>query len=90
MRLSEADKTLVLSKCPRSAQLVRVGEWWAVIERVANVHPSVRWSGRIVRQVEQRVNIDDLSVERVIWWTGWVDARTRREVVQLLTAEANR
>lgn len=74
MRLTKADKEVVLAKQPGAA-LVRVGKAWALVWFDEEQARAERWRGVLVSAV----------VEGVVWFDGSeIGARTRRSVIQQL------
>ena len=92
MRLTEDQKATVLSERP-GADLVRVLDHWCAIWFAKEQPPAARWRGQLVKEVrppsERMVALTRDFSDVTVWTGSEHQGRTRRAVIDALTAEAN-
>lgn len=100
MRLSETQKDYVRNAEP-NAKLLRFGTLYGIVWHVPEHAPGRRWCGRLVKDVRKPSDAECVrfinagcaldNMDWLIEWTGeTVTAKTRRGVVEQLSAEALR
>jgi len=99
-RLSEVQKAAVLKHRPAGAAMVRLGVEWGVVWHDPEARPVARWVGQLIKDVRKPttaemgrfvsagVRIDEVDDLVIVWAGATAHARTRREIVAALAAEA--